>query len=180
MARILSHPMRWLNIAVETLQKVEFVHAEPAEVGCWLRLLAFCASQENGGLIEDCHEWKDRQWTIAAGILRADVHQPAKLWKWTKGALRVLHYPLEKEREVAAKRAGGKKGSKVRWNLGKVKKGPPEKASKNGSLDDSATSLPDSSPICGKEREWNGKERARDHRRAKPDDQPLESRDPRS
>lgn len=178
--------MRWLNIAVETFQKVEFTQAEPAEVGCWLRLFGFCAAQENGGLIHDCRRWDDRQWLIAAGLMKADLHRPAKLWTWTKnGGLRIAHYPEKKEREVSAKREAGKRTAGMRW-------GKPKKPKPDSSSDSSAISSANCSSDAEGKRKRKGKGitavRATRTHAPQPvngavahthDDQPTESREQR-
>lgn len=108
--------MQWFNVPVDVLQRPEFSSALPSELGVWLRLSCYCATQENGGKIHDCSRWTDRQWLIAAGVTSGDVRESAKLWRWDKvGGLVVSHYPSEKEREVQAKRKAGKETAKRRW-----------------------------------------------------------------
>lgn len=129
--------MQWLNVSVETLQRPDFTAAVPSEIGIWLRLACYCAHQENGGTIRDCRRWSDRQWLIAAGVTKGDVETPTKLWRHDKvGGVIVAFYPIEKEREVAAKRKAGKATARARWG----KRFQP----KNGSSPhSSATSCPD-------------------------------------
>ncbi len=159
--------MRWLNVSVEMLQKVEFTQAEPAEVGCWLRLACYCAAQENGGLIHDCRNWQDRQWMIATGLMRADLQRPAKLWEWTKnGGLRIVHYPVKKEREVAAKREAGFKTAGMRWGGKKRQKRTNKNSSLHSSPHSSAISSVDAEGETEGETERETKPRAqRSHKK---------------
>lgn len=144
--------MHWLNVPVDILQRAEFSAAEPAEVGVWLRLAAYCAQQENGGVIRDCRLWTDRQWLVSAGVTAQDVKAQTRLWKWTvSGGLSVSNYPHQKEREVQIKRKAGKATANRRW--ANKSKGP------NGSSSNSsATSSAGSSGDAEGEGEWNGME----------------------
>lgn len=108
--------MNWLNVHTGILQRPEFTAAQPAEVGTWLKLACYCASQENGGLIADCRAWTDRQWLIAAGVTAADIAADSKLWRWSaNNGLLIANYPQEKEREVQLKRRAGKATANRRW-----------------------------------------------------------------
>lgn len=108
--------MQWVNVAVDILHRPEFTASEPAEIGIWLRLACYCAAQENGGVVRNCRTWTDRQWLIAAGVTMADLKTKTELWEWDKvGGLSIAHYPLEKEREVIAKRKAGQATAKRRW-----------------------------------------------------------------
>ena len=50
--------MNYLNIHTDILRGVEFIGAEPTERATWIALLGWCATQENGGVIDDCKTGK--------------------------------------------------------------------------------------------------------------------------
>jgi hypothetical protein len=102
--------MNWLNIEVSTIRKPEYVGADPIHRATWLNLMAYCAEQENGGIVAGCLEWKCRRWQQTCGVTKAEVEDACELWRFEGGNLAVWNYPLEKEIEVAAKRDGGRKG----------------------------------------------------------------------
>lgn len=106
--------MRWLNIEIANLRSPAFVGAEPVERATWLSLLAYCADQENGGVIADCRSWKDRQWQQTCGITQAEAHQECQLWEWDGDSLCVAFFPLEKQAEVQTKRDAGRRGGSVK------------------------------------------------------------------
>lgn len=132
--------MHWLNVPVDVLQRPEFTAAIPAEVGVWLRLASYCAAQENGGIIHSSREWTDRQWLIAAGVTKADVDMPTRLWRWDRvnPHMHVAFYPREKEQEVAAKRKAGKATAARRWASKLAKNGTHKDSSAISSADSSA------------------------------------------
>lgn len=111
--------MIWLNVKVAMLHDEVCASATPHELGIWFRLLAYCASQENGGTIMNCIGWTDRQWWVAAGISKAELDQTkSRLWTWSgvqTGVLWVYGYPKDQEAIVKAKREGGKRGARKRW-----------------------------------------------------------------
>ena len=105
--------MRWLNIEIANLRSPAFVGAEPVERATWLSLLAYCADQENGGVIKSCREWKDRQWQMTCGVLASEVSAQAQLWEWRGRDLRIAFYPVAKEAEVQAKREFASRGGRA-------------------------------------------------------------------
>jgi hypothetical protein len=114
--------MEWLNIHIPTIiRSPEFIGAEPVDRSTHIMLLAYCAQQENGGIILNCGGWKDRKWQQIAGVTLAEVRRPCDLWMWDEIGLHVHFYPVEKEREVRRKRAiaktnGRNSGGRPRTN----------------------------------------------------------------
>ena len=104
--------MIWLNLKTTTLRSPEYAGSEPIQRATWLNLLAYCCEQENGGRIDGCGEWKDRQWQQTLGVTLAEVREGCALWHWEDGALCVAFYPTDKQEEVKAKREAGKRGGK--------------------------------------------------------------------
>lgn len=105
--------MKWLNIEISILRSPDYVGAEPVERATWLNLLAYCADQENGGVIRNCRSWKCRQWQQTCGITAAEAQLEAQLYQWCGDDLLVCHYPVSKEAELRAKREAGAKGGKA-------------------------------------------------------------------
>lgn len=110
--------MQYLSVELRLLRSEEFASAEPSQQATWLKLLAYCADQENGGMVRDALKWRDRECAIL-GFARSDLDQPCGLWTFKLGHLYVFGYSLRHEQSVVAKRKGGVKGSRRRWN-GKV------------------------------------------------------------
>lgn len=110
--------MEWLNIRLTQLAAPEYLRSDPTERATWLQLLAHCAGQENGGIIRDCHDWKDRVWQQVCGITHREAHTQSRLWTWNQADLHVWGYPLDKERMVQQKRiiaaTGGRQSAKAR------------------------------------------------------------------
>lgn len=102
--------MNWLNIYTPILRSPEFIGSDPVARATWLSLLAYCVEQENGGLIQGCAGWKDRQWQQTCGVTRQEIDAANELCEWADDDLRVIFYPHDKEREVKAKRNGGRRG----------------------------------------------------------------------
>lgn len=104
--------MNYLNIHTDILRGVEFIGAEPVERATWIALLGWCATQENGGVIEGCKDWRDRQWQQLAGVTKDEVETISKLYGFDGENLVVNFYPVEAESAVKAKRESGKKGGR--------------------------------------------------------------------
>jgi hypothetical protein len=104
--------MIYLNLKTSTLRAPEYIGSEPTQRGTWLNLLCYCCEQENGGTIEGCAGWKDRQWQQTAGVTLAEVREECDLWQWGGEALVVTFYPSDKEAEVQSRREAGRLGGK--------------------------------------------------------------------
>jgi len=106
--------MIYLNLKTSTLRAPEYIGSEPTQRGTWLNLMCYCCEQENGGVIDGCAGWKDRQWQQTAGVTLAEVREDCDLWKWDGEALVVTFYPSDKEAEVRGKREAGKRGGSAK------------------------------------------------------------------
>lgn len=111
--------MIWLNIAVSVARSPEYIGTEPTQRSTWFSLMAYCAEQENGGVIRGCTEWKDRRWQQTAAVTLEEVNDTCDLFWFDGEDLHVAFYPVSREAQVAAGRAGGSKG-------GRPKKEAPE------------------------------------------------------
>jgi hypothetical protein len=105
-----SLPMNWVNLNVATLRSPEFIGCEPVARATWLSILAYCCSQENGGRITACSEWKDRQWQQICGVTYDEVHSAQPLLIWDGTDLIVWQYPADKQAEIQARREAGRRG----------------------------------------------------------------------
>lgn len=168
--------MEWLNIRLTQLEAPEYVRSEPVERATWLQLLKHCCGQENGGIITDCADWKDRTWQQIAGVTLREVKGTHRLWTWEGNNLHVWGYPLEKETLVRQRRLiaaeGGKASGKARRPSDAPANTPPKaaasteanasplaqaNASPNGEPNSQAN-VPDLLERKGKEGEGKGKE----------------------
>jgi len=104
--------MQWLNLELALLRGPELSTATPAEIGVWLKLTAYCATNENGGLIIGAATWNDRHWLICCGVTGKEVAGAANLLKTEGNDLRVAFYPVDKEAEVKQNRENGKRGGR--------------------------------------------------------------------
>ncbi len=101
-----------MNIRTELLRKPEFASANKGAIETWLRVLAYCCEQENGGRLESAAKWNDRTWMATCGVTKAEVEDANPLLYDDAVDYFVSEYPEDKEAEVQAKRKGGKKGGK--------------------------------------------------------------------
>jgi hypothetical protein len=106
--------MQYLNIPTATLRAPEYVSAEPIARATWLNLMGYCAEQENGGIIDNCAHWKDRQWQQTAGVTLDETKLPCSLWEWQGETIVLWGYPSEKEAIVRSKRQAGTKGGRAK------------------------------------------------------------------
>ena len=109
--------MNFINLHTDFLRSESYLGAEPIERATWLNLLAWCASQENGGVIPNASEWTDRKWQQLCGVTKEEATLVSDLYHIDDdGNLVVNHYPKDKETEVKTKRetakANGRKGGR--------------------------------------------------------------------
>jgi hypothetical protein len=106
--------MKHLNIEIAVLRSPDFLGADPVDRATWLCLLAFCADQENSGIIRACRDWKDRQWQQVAGVTLEEVNKQTMLWNWIGDDLLVFHYPTKTEEFAKNMRDRGSRGGKAK------------------------------------------------------------------
>lgn len=105
--------MQWFNLHLPLLKSDEFVEAEHWEVGVWLRLIAYCCEQENGGQILGCSDWSEKKWLMTCGVDKEVLQRPSQLWTWATvnpGVLWVHQYPNSREDQIRKARFAGRKG----------------------------------------------------------------------
>ena len=143
--------MNWLNINIETIQSMEFKRSNPVKRATWLSLMAYCAQQETGGVIEDCADWSNQEWLQVCGVSLEEVKTTCLLYGFEGNNLVVNFYPLEQEAKVIKNRASGAKGGRPK------KKVAPETPIPQG---DKPCGLPSGSDsLKRKEKERKEKER---------------------
>ena len=106
--------MNWINIQTITLRSPQFIGSDPIARGTWLSVLGHCYEQENGGIINDCASWKDRQWQQICGVTLEEINGAGLLMQWSGGNLIVSFYPTDMEEEIKRKRQAGRKGGQAR------------------------------------------------------------------
>lgn len=102
--------MNWINIRTEQLRSLAFATANKGAVETWLRVLAYCCEQENGGIIAGAASWSDRQWMITCGVSGDDIANAGQLICVDGESIVVSCYPSDKEKEVKKDRLNGRKG----------------------------------------------------------------------
>lgn len=138
--------MNYLSLKTHILIQPELLKSSPNEVGTWFRTLILCGLQENGGRIKNGLHLTDIEWIAACGTRKSDVSKVV-----AKGILitadgpdlLVWGYPLTLEKEVQAKRDGGRATVAKRWG----KQGSSPDSSATQSASSSAQCSPDSSAI---------------------------------
>lgn len=106
--------MNHLYIQIKILSTEPFLHASAEQIGYWLQLYAYCATQENGGRIQNCRNWAPATWLR---IMGRDTPGECSLWVWHDDDLLLIGYDTANERLAQRKREGGKKGSQRRWSI---------------------------------------------------------------
>lgn len=107
--------MEWLNLRTSVLHAAEYIRSKPLKRATWLNVSLWCVSQENGGRIVSARAWKDREWQQVCGVTAREVNASAPLLAWDGDDLVVWNYPLDREREIRAKREAGKVYADKRW-----------------------------------------------------------------
>ena len=121
--------MIWLNIAVAVARSPEYIGSEPTQRSTWFSLMAYCAEQENGGVIRGCSQWKDRRWQQTAAVTLEEVNDVCDLFWFDGEDLHVAFYPVNREAQVAAGRAGGYLGGRPKKKAPEPSPKPSEKPS---------------------------------------------------
>ena len=108
--------MEYMNVPTALFSSPEFIGAEPIQRATWIALLAWCCTQENGGIIEGCRSWGMRRWMQTCGVMDKEVMNGGELYHFDGDNLVVFGYPggvqelLERKRVIA--RENGKLGGR--------------------------------------------------------------------
>ncbi len=106
--------MNWINLNIDVIRGEEYIDAEPVSRATWISLMAWCCSQENGGVIKDARAWGDRKWQQLCGVTLSEVETTCFLYGFEGDNLVVNFYPLDQELKVQKNRQSGKKGGRPR------------------------------------------------------------------
>lgn len=118
--------MEYMNVPTALFSSPEFIGAEPIQRATWIALLAWCCTQENGGVIEGCRTWGMRRWMQTCGVMDKEVMNGGELYHFDGDDLVVFGYPggvqklLERKRVIA--RENGKLGGRPKTNVGTEEK----------------------------------------------------------
>ena len=93
---------------------MEFKRSNPVKRATWLSLMAYCASQETGGVIENCADWSDAEWLQVCGVREEEVKTTCLLYGFEGDNLVVKFYPIDQENKVKQNRLSGAKGGRPR------------------------------------------------------------------
>jgi hypothetical protein len=63
----------WFRVDVAFVLSAEFLALPEAPRAHWLALAAYCAQQENGGVLKGAVAWRDREWSFSAGMRQRSV-----------------------------------------------------------------------------------------------------------
>jgi len=125
--------VQWLNIQITDLHSEQFLGSDPTDRATWLALLGYCASQENGGTIDNACSWSDRMCQQVLGVTKDELDHPTQLWTRENDCVTVWAYPVDQERVLQAKREGGKAGG---IKSGAARKPKPEPKAKPAAKDE--------------------------------------------
>lgn len=137
--------MEWHRLDSKLLLDADFVAASDAQIATWLRLLLFCAIQENEGRIR-----RARKLPRIAGLDHASVAGAveANFAAWSGDDLTVRWFDLDGQRKCESnRRAGAMGGVKAKQNRGLVANGIAHASTHT----DIQTNKPDPAPwaLCG-------------------------------
>lgn len=108
--------MEWLNIHIaKQLRSPEAIGSAPAELGTWVRVLAYCCEQENGGRIAGGADWKDRQWQQLCAVTLRELRAADRLIQFDGADVVVNGYPMAKQEQVQANRERATSGAMAKW-----------------------------------------------------------------
>ncbi len=149
--------MEWLNLHTSTLDSPEVIGAEPVDRATWLFLLRYCIAQENGGRIANCADWGDRKWQQLVRVTLAEVKKPSELWRFEGNDIAVNFYPVQRQREIEAKRKAGRDTVAKRWESRSAQATAPADSSATSSADSSSKRSADTEGEGEGERKDKGK-----------------------
>jgi hypothetical protein len=107
--------MEWLNLKIAALRSPQYIGSTPIERATWINVLAWCAEQENGGIIQGGATWKDRQWQQTCGVTSREVRSADKLIAAAGEDLHVYGYPTDKQDQVQSRRLQAAEAARIRW-----------------------------------------------------------------
>jgi hypothetical protein len=147
--------VEFINLHTSVLDNEILATADDGPRSTWLHLLRYCIGQENGGRIEGAAKWPERKWLLLCRVAQSATQVATELWSWDDDTLVLWGYPLDKQKEVRAKRKAAQATNRKRWQNGSQSGSLSDKQSDNKSDTPSAT--PSATP-SDSGREGNGRE----------------------
>lgn len=105
--------MEHTRVRVSVIRSELFAGVEPAILGTWIRALAYCADQMNGGKIKGVLEWNDRKTMAAMQSTKDEVMEAVKVGVLSKDGQDIIVQGYDKgpEETVMRHRANGAKSN---------------------------------------------------------------------
>ncbi len=108
--------MNYVNTETAKLNSAPMNGATHEQLGVWVRLLAYCAAQENGGKIEGARDWTARQWITSTAVEMECVKAESPLWHFgARGVLVIVNYPLDQQNACQKQRESVRNANRKRW-----------------------------------------------------------------
>lgn len=104
--------MKYFSIDISLLSTPDFVRATAKQKGIWLDLYAYCAGQENNGIIYQSQNWPDSHWQRFIGHSGSDLKEDCPLWFFRSENLFMNHYDTKLEELVRTRRKSASIGGK--------------------------------------------------------------------
>jgi hypothetical protein len=105
--------MDYLKFSQQLFRAPEFIGATSAQNGVFIKLCAYCALNENGGVLHGAAHWTERKWMGTCFVSLEEVQDETELWHIEGDDVIVDLYPLEAEEALRDFRALGAKGGKL-------------------------------------------------------------------
>jgi hypothetical protein len=96
--------MKYANIDLAVFDQREFLEATHEQIGIWLLLYRYCATQENNGIIVSSKDWPDSHWKRLFNCTREQVHPECPLWRFTIAGALIIEFYNSKAQEFAQRR----------------------------------------------------------------------------
>ena len=108
----------WLPCDLERMTGPEWLRIPAVLRGHWHALWCWCGSRRNGGRIEDCRSFTNRDWDRIAGVTKAALRKlvEAGLVSWDGDDLIVSFYPVDAESKARSRSRAAKSAAERRWS----------------------------------------------------------------
>lgn len=148
--------MNYLNLLISALSAAPFNQASHAALGVWLRVMAHCGLQENGGRIVGAAKFTPRVFLCTLGVTKAEIFRAAPLVAFEGDDLVVLAYPKDQEETCILRRENARKNGKAAGDKGL--KGGSQPTAEGAALPPTpgAALVPTLGVSSVSVREWNG------------------------
>jgi hypothetical protein len=106
--------MEWAKLSARFVRSATFALASDAAAKTWVHLIAYCADQENAGIVEFGPEWSNHEWMVTIGVTAKGIEEVIKCGLATVDGrhLRIAGYVTGAEEKAAAARRDGALGGR--------------------------------------------------------------------